>query len=57
MLLGDGGDVCMEAKTQISLSVKEIYDRLCPKCKKALKDLIKDKLTDQMVEQMLTKET
>jgi hypothetical protein len=42
-----------EAKTQISLSVKEIYDRLCPKCKKALKDLIKEKLTDQMVEQML----
>jgi hypothetical protein len=42
-----------EAKTQISLSVKEIYERLCPKCKKALKDLIRDKLTDQMVEQML----
>jgi hypothetical protein len=43
-----------EAKTQISLSVKEIYDRLCPKCKRALKDLIKEKLTDQMVERMLT---
>jgi hypothetical protein len=42
-----------EAKTHISLSVKEIYERLCPKCKKALKELIRDKLTDQMVEQML----
>jgi len=50
------GDGRLEAKTQISLSVKEIYDQLCPKCKKALKDLIKDKLTDQMVEQMLAKE-
>jgi hypothetical protein len=48
-------NVWLEAKTQISLSVKEIYDRLCPKCKRALKDLIKEKLTDQMVEQMLTK--
>jgi PHP family Zn ribbon phosphoesterase len=44
---------CAEGKTQISLSVKEIYERLCPKCKKALKELIRDKLTDQMVEQML----
>jgi hypothetical protein len=42
-----------EAKAQISLSVKEIYERLCPKCKKALKDLVRDKLADQMVEQML----
>jgi bacterioferritin-associated ferredoxin len=33
--------------------VKEIYERLCPKCKKALKELIRDKLTEQMVEQML----
>ena len=46
--------MCLEAKTHISLSVKEIYERLCPKCKKALKELIRDKLTDQMVEQMLT---
>jgi hypothetical protein len=51
-----GGELKLEAKTQISLSVKEIYDRLCPKCKRALKDLIKEKLTDQMVEQMLTTE-
>jgi hypothetical protein len=42
-----------EGKAQISLSVKEIYERLCPKCKKALKELIRDKLTDRMVEQML----
>jgi hypothetical protein len=48
-----GGECELEAKTQISLSVKEIYERLCPKCKKALKELIRDKLTDQMVEQML----
>jgi len=42
-----------QAGLKIDLSVKEIYDRLCPKCKKALKELVKEKLTDQMVEQML----
>jgi hypothetical protein len=45
-----------QAGVNVQLSVKEIYDRLCSKCRKVLKDLIKDKLSDQMVEQMLTKE-
>jgi len=42
-----------QAGLQISLNVKEIYDRLCPKCKKKLKQLIKEKITDQLVEGVL----
>jgi len=42
-----------KAGLQISLTVKEIYDRLCPKCKKRLRELIKEKITDDMVNQVL----
>ncbi|MEM2568216.1 MAG: hypothetical protein QXH20_07095 [Candidatus Bathyarchaeia archaeon] len=42
-----------QAGLSISLSVKEIYDRLCPKCKKAIKDLIKEKITEELVEKAL----
>jgi uncharacterized protein with PIN domain len=39
----------LEAKTQISISVKEIYDKLCPECKAKIRELIKEKITDKMV--------
>jgi len=42
-----------KAGLQVSLTVKEIYDRLCPKCKKRLRELIKEKITDDMVNQVL----
>ena len=42
-----------QAGLSIQLNVKEIYDRLCPKCKKKLKQLIKEKITDQLVEGVL----
>ena len=42
-----------QAGLSIQLNVKEIYERLCPKCKKKLKQLIKEKITDQHVEGVL----
>ena len=45
-----------QAGLKINLSVKEIYERLCPKCKKRLRELIKEKITDNMVNQILTGE-
>lgn len=42
-----------KAGLQVSLTVKEIYERLCPKCKKRLRELIKEKITDDMVNQVL----
>jgi len=43
------------AKTglNIQLTIKEIYERMCPKCKKRLRELIKEKITDNMVNQVL----
>ena len=43
------------AKTglSISLTVKEIYERLCPKCKRKVRELIKEKITEDMVNQVL----
>jgi len=42
-----------QAGIQVQLSVKEIYAKLCPKCKEKLKELIRAKLTEQMVSEML----
>jgi len=42
-----------KAGLSINLTLKEIYDRLCPKCKKRLRELIKEKITDNMVNQVL----
>ncbi|MBA7714549.1 hypothetical protein ES703_123575 [subsurface metagenome] len=39
--------------TQVNLSLKEIYQKLCPKCQKTLRDILKDKLADQLVKQAL----
>jgi hypothetical protein len=38
-----------QAGLQVQLSVKEIYDTLCPKCKAKMRELIKAKITDQMI--------
>ena len=42
-----------QAGIQIQLSVKEIYDRVCPKCQAKIRELIKEKVTDQMVSQVV----
>lgn len=41
-------------ETNVQLSIKEIYAKLCPKCRKEVKELIKNKLSDQVVEKMVT---
>jgi len=38
---------------QVNLSLKEIYQKLCPKCQKKLRDMVKEKLTDQAVKDAL----
>ena len=42
-----------QAGLNVQLTVKEIYERLCPKCKKAVRELIKEKITEQMIESVL----
>lgn len=39
--------------TNVQLSIKEIYAKLCPKCKREVKELIKNKLSDQVVDKMV----
>lgn len=38
---------------QVNLSLSEIYQKLCPECKKKLEDMVKAGLTDQAVKQAL----
>jgi hypothetical protein len=38
---------------QVNLSLPEIYKALCPKCKKALQELVKSKMADQAIQQAL----
>ena len=38
---------------QVTLSLKEIYDMLCEKCKKKLKKKVMDKVAEQLAEQVL----
>jgi len=42
-----------QAGINVQLSVKEIYEKLCPKCREKIKALIKDKITEQMVDQVV----
>lgn len=38
---------------QVNLSLKEIYAKLCPKCKKMLERMLAEKLAEQSVKQAL----
>jgi len=42
-----------QAQMRVQLSVKEIYDKMCPKCKRKIRELVKEKVTDQMVSQII----
>jgi len=42
-----------EEEIQVQLRLKEIYEALCPKCKKKIRKLIKEKITDDMVNRVL----
>ena len=38
---------------QVSLSLPEIYTKLCPKCKKTLQELVKERVADQAIKESL----
>ena len=38
---------------QVNLSLKEIYQKLCPECQEKVRDMVKDKLTDQAIKEEL----
>ena len=40
-------------EAEIQIGVKEIYEKVCPKCKRKIKALIKEKITDSMVDQVI----
>lgn len=42
-----------QAGIKVQLSVKEIYDELCAKCKRKIRKLIKEKVTDEMVNRVI----
>ena len=37
----------------VQLGIQEVYDCICPKCQKRIKDLVRDKISDQMVDQVI----
>jgi hypothetical protein len=37
----------------VQLSIKEIYDRVCPDCKVKIRDLVKERLSEQMITQVI----
>lgn len=37
----------------VQVSIKEIYKKACPKCKKMIRTLIRERITDQMVTQVI----
>ena len=39
--------------TQVNLSLKEIYGKLCPECQAKLRELLKEKVADQAVKDAL----
>jgi len=43
----------MEAGLRINVSLKEVYEKLCPKCKEKIRQLIKEKITDELVSRTL----
>ena len=45
-----------QAGIQVQLSVREIYERLCKKCRKKLRELIKEKISEDMVSKVIGSE-
>jgi hypothetical protein len=39
--------------TQVNLSLKEIYQKLCQECQEKVRDLVKDKLVDRAIKEEL----
>ena len=42
-----------QAGIHVQLSVREIYERLCPKCRKKVRELIKEKISEDMVSKVI----
>jgi len=42
-----------KAGIQVQYSIKEIYAKLCPKCKEEIRKLIKEKVTDELVNEVI----
>lgn len=38
---------------QVNLSMKAIYEKLCPKCKEEMEKMVKEQMEDQLVKKML----
>ena len=39
--------------TKVTLSLPEIYKKLCPKCKKVVEKLVEEKMTKQAIKEAL----
>jgi hypothetical protein len=37
----------------IQISIKEIYEKLCPDCQKKVREIIKERITDSMISDAL----
>lgn len=45
-----------QAGIQVQLSVREIYQRCCKKCRIEIRKLIREKISDQMIDQVIGEE-
>jgi len=43
----------VQAVKPITLTLREVYERLCPKCKNHIRSLVRDKIADQLVDQAI----
>jgi len=43
----------VQAMKPITLTLKEVYQQLCPKCKNHIRELVRDKISDQLVDMAL----
>jgi uncharacterized alkaline shock family protein YloU len=44
-----GGDRLPDQKVDVKVSIPEIYEVVCPECKKKVKELVKSKIADSIV--------
>lgn len=42
-----------QAGINVKVELREIYDAVCPKCKKKIKSLVKEHISDQLVSQVI----
>jgi len=49
----EGDKKMAQAGISVQLSVKEIYEKCCPRCKEKIKQLVREKVSDEMVKQVI----